>query len=51
MTSTCPTASRGWPLERMLFALAGTVTLLSAALVALVSAWYLLLTDVRFGHA
>jgi hypothetical protein len=37
MTSTCPTASRGWPLERMLFALAGTVTLLSAALGALVS--------------
>jgi hypothetical protein len=44
MTSSCPTASRGWPLERVLFALAGTVTLLSAALVALVSPWYLLLT-------
>jgi hypothetical protein len=44
MTSTCPTTSRGWPLERMLFALAGTVTLLSVALVALVSPWCLLLT-------
>jgi hypothetical protein len=36
--------SRGWPLERVLFALAGTVTLVSAALAALVSPWYLLLT-------
>jgi hypothetical protein len=35
---------RGWPLERVLFALAGTVVLLSAALVALVSPWFLLLT-------
>lgn len=33
-----------WPLERVLFAMAGTVTLLSAALVALVSPWFLLLT-------
>ena len=33
-----------WPLERVLFALAGTVTLLSAVLSALVSAWFLLLT-------
>lgn len=33
-----------WPLERVLFALAGTVTLLSVALVALVSPWFLLLT-------
>ncbi len=33
-----------WPLERILFALAGTVTLLSVALVALVSPWFLLLT-------
>jgi hypothetical protein len=33
-----------WPLERVLFALAGTVTLLSAALAASVSAWFLLLT-------
>jgi hypothetical protein len=33
-----------WPLERVLFALAGTVTLLSAALAAVVSPWFLLLT-------
>jgi hypothetical protein len=31
-------------LERVLFALAGTMTLLSAVLVALVSPWFLLLT-------
>ena len=35
---------RGWPLERVLFALAGTVTLASAVLVAVVSPWFLLLT-------
>ena len=34
----------GWPLERVLFALAGTVVLLSAALAAVVSPWFLLLT-------
>jgi hypothetical protein len=34
----------GWPLERVLFALAGTVTLLSALLAATVSSWFLLLT-------
>jgi hypothetical protein len=34
----------GWPLERVLFALAGSVTLLSAALAAVVSPWFLLLT-------
>lgn len=33
-----------WPLERVLFALAGTVILLSVALVALVSPWFLVLT-------
>jgi hypothetical protein len=33
-----------WPLERVLFALAGSVTLLSAALAAVVSPWFLLLT-------
>lgn len=32
-----------WPLERVLFAMAGTVTLLGAALAALVSPWFLLL--------
>lgn len=35
---------RRWPLERVLFAMAGTVTLVSVALVALVSPWFLLLT-------
>jgi hypothetical protein len=44
MTADCSTARRGWPLERVLFALAGTVTLLSALLAALVSPWFLLLT-------
>ena len=33
-----------WPLERILFALAGTMTLVSVALVAAVSPWFLLLT-------
>jgi hypothetical protein len=33
-----------WPLERVLFALAGSMTLLSAALAALFSTWFLLLT-------
>lgn len=33
-----------WPLERVLFALAGSVTLGSALLAALVSPWFLLLT-------
>jgi hypothetical protein len=34
----------GWPLERVLFALAGTMTLLSALLAATVSPWFLFLT-------
>jgi hypothetical protein len=33
----------GWPIERVLFALAGTVTLIGAVLAALVSPWFLLL--------
>jgi hypothetical protein len=44
VSGACVTRRRGWPLERVLFALAGTVTLLSAALAALVSPWFLLLT-------
>lgn len=32
-----------WPLERVLFALAGTMTLLSALLATTVSPWFLLL--------
>jgi hypothetical protein len=38
------TERRGWPLERVLFALAGTMTLVSATLAATVSPWFLLLT-------
>ena len=53
------TARTSWPLERVLFALAGTMTLLSALLAATVSPWFLLLTAfvginqwlyVRFGN-
>ena len=43
-TTTRPPAAGRWPLERVLFALAGSVTLLSAALAAAVSPWFLLLT-------
>ncbi len=39
-----PTGTRRWPLERILFAMAGTMTGLSAVLAALVSPWFLLLT-------
>jgi hypothetical protein len=38
------TPRRRWPLERVLFLLAGTMTGLSALLAALVSPWFLLLT-------
>jgi hypothetical protein len=34
---------RGWPLERVLFALAGTVILTAVLLTVLVSHWFLLL--------
>ena len=44
MSAACRTSRRGWPLERVLFALAGSVTLVSAALAAFVSPWFLLLT-------
>ncbi|HSC50309.1 MAG TPA: YgaP-like transmembrane domain [Gaiellaceae bacterium] len=33
-----------WPLERVLFALAGSIILLSVLLAVLVSPWFLLLT-------
>ena len=36
--------ARRWPLERVLFALAGSMTLLSALLAALITPWFLLLT-------
>lgn len=42
-SAPCP-PRRSWPLERVLFLLAGTVTALSAALAAIVSPWFLLLT-------
>lgn len=35
---------RTWPLERVLFLLAGTVTIASALLAAVVTPWFLLLT-------
>ena len=41
---TAATTRLRWPLERVLFALAGTMTLLSALLAATVSPWFLLLT-------
>ena len=37
-------SDRRWPLERVLFALAGTVTLLSVVLTVAVSKWFLLVT-------
>lgn len=43
-TSTPHTSTGSWPLERVLFAMAGTVALLSAALAAFISPWFLLLT-------
>jgi hypothetical protein len=44
-TSTRPQdGTSRWPLERVLFALAGTMTLLSVALAVIVSPWFLLLT-------
>lgn len=43
-SAECATPRSAWPLERVLFALAGTMTLLSALLAALVSPWFLLLT-------
>jgi hypothetical protein len=36
-------SARRWPLERVLFALAGTVTVTAAVLSAFVNPWFLLL--------
>jgi hypothetical protein len=44
MTTSLTSRPTAWPLERILFAMAGTVTLLSALLAALVSPWFLILT-------
>lgn len=38
------TGTSAWPLERVLFAMAGTMTALSALLAAVVSPWFLILT-------
>ncbi len=38
------TWNNSWPLERALFALAGTILLVATLLAALVSPWFLLLT-------
>jgi hypothetical protein len=42
--SATPSNSIRWPLERVLFALAGSVTLLSTGLAVVVSPWFLVLT-------
>ena len=43
MTTDCQTATR-WPTTRILFVLAGTMTLLSTALAVAMSPWWLMLT-------
>lgn len=43
MTTQCITTT-GWPTTRILFAMAGTMTLGSAVLAASVSPWFLVLT-------
>lgn len=44
MSTSSPVARRPWTLERVLFAMAGTMALVSAALAAWVSPWFLLIT-------
>ncbi len=43
MNQITANAPNRWPLERVLFALAGSTTVLSAVLAVLVSPWFLLL--------
>lgn len=43
-TSSTTKKTSTWPLERVLFLMAGTVVLVSVALAVLVSPWFLLLT-------
>ncbi|MGA7398314.1 MAG: DUF2892 domain-containing protein [Solirubrobacterales bacterium] len=43
-TTACATNRRNWTLERVLFAMAGTMILLSIALSLLISPWFLALT-------
>lgn len=45
-TASIATKPTHWPLERILFAMAGTMTIASALLAAFVSPWFLLLTAV-----
>ena len=42
-TPTACVTSRGWPQQRILFLMAGTVTLTGVLLAVLVSPWFLLL--------
>ena len=42
--SACQVPGQAWPTTRILFALAGTITLISTILAATVSTWFLLLT-------
>jgi hypothetical protein len=44
--TSCATGDAGWPLQRILFLLAGAVTLTGVALTALVSPWFLLVPAV-----
>lgn len=44
VTGSSPTTRSAWPLERVLFSMAGTFTLTSAILAATTSKWFLLLT-------
>ena len=44
MSTSEKTWNNRWPLERVLFVLAGTLVLVSAILAATVSPWFLLLT-------
>lgn len=43
-TTTASAAATKWPAERVLFAMAGSMALISALLAAVVSPWFLLLT-------
>jgi hypothetical protein len=44
MMPAIPSHPTRWPLERVLFALAGSVTLLSTGLAVVISPWFLALT-------
>ncbi|HEY0517582.1 MAG TPA: hypothetical protein VGD00_10710 [Solirubrobacteraceae bacterium] len=46
MSSIQPSEGHSWPLERVLFAFGGSMTLLSAGLSAVVSPWFLTLTAI-----